>query len=569
MAEYFVHLYSQWYDQKREKEAEWLELRNFIFATDTTTTSNSSLPWKNKTTIPKITQIRDNLHANYMDALFPNDDWLIWEGDSDEDVNQQKKQTLETYGKNKALLSGLRKTIEHLLYDYIDYGNAFAEVIWVNETHIDPLTEEEETTYMGPRAVRISPYDIAFNPTAVSFDKSPKFRRTLMSIGELRKAMKTRDDLDFNEEVFHQLIERRKSLRAFKMEDINKVSAYLADGFGSLSEYYGSGIVELLEFEGDYYDETNDVLHENKIITIVDREQVIRMKDNPNWFGKDNKVHVGWRERPDNIYAMGPLDNLVGMQYRLDHLENFKADAMDQTIMPPVKVVGEVEPFEWGPGVQIPIPEDGDIIPMPPNSAVFQVNNEIAFLMQTMEEMAGAPKQAMGISTPGEKTAFEVQSLENASGRIFNNKILKFSTELLEPIMNLFIESAKRNLNTADVLRVVDTDLGVVNFINITKDDIVSKGKLRPVGARHFAARAQLIQNLTGIFNSPVGQIIQPDLSRKQLTKLIEESMGLSRFKLFKENIAVMEQAETQRMMNENANTINDEQQVPVEEGLV
>jgi hypothetical protein len=26
---------------------------------------------------------------------------------------------------------------------------------------------------------------------------------------------------------------------------------------------------------------------------------------------------------------MGPLDNLVGLQYRIDHLENAKADALD------------------------------------------------------------------------------------------------------------------------------------------------------------------------------------------------------------------------------------------------
>ena len=28
---------------------------------------------------------------------------------------------------------------------------------------------------------------------------------------------------------------------------------FLLDGFGSLQEYYQSGMVELLEFEGDYY----------------------------------------------------------------------------------------------------------------------------------------------------------------------------------------------------------------------------------------------------------------------------------------------------------------------------
>ena len=564
-----VAMYQNWKIQRDVWEEEKKELRNYLFATDTSSTSNNVLPWRNRTTIPKLTQIRDNLQANYMDSLFPNDDWLIWEGDDMESVNVDKRRTLEQYVKNKALQSGLRETVSQLLYDYIDYGNMFAEVIWVNETHVDPVTAEEVSTYMGPKVVRISPFDIVFNPTAVSFTKSVKFRRYVKSLGELKKEMKVRTDLEFDEKVFQGLVDRRRELSSFKKEDLDKAEGYYADGFGTLSEYYGSGIVELIEFEGDWYDATNDVLYENRIITIVDRMQIIRNIPNPNWLGKDNKVHVGWRDRPDNLYAMGPLDNLVGMQYRLDHLENFKADAMDFTIRPPLKKRGDVEPFEWEPGVIIDVPEDGDLEPMPPNPVAFQVNNEIAYLMQTMEEMAGAPREAMGIRTPGEKTAFEVQSLQNAGGRLFNNKILKFSIQGLEPIINLYVENARRNLDVTDVLKVLDTDLGVVEFMSITRDDLTAKGKLRPVGARHYAARAQLMQNLTGIFNSPMGQIIQPDLSRKALTSLLEETMGLSRFKLFKPNAAIAEQTETQRLVNEGTQTLQDEMDTPVQENMV
>jgi hypothetical protein len=569
MANSLVYLYQDWRIQRDQWIEEKKELRNYLFATDTTSTSNNELPWMNKTTMPKLTQIRDNLHANYMDALFPNDDWLIWEGDDVDSVSKEKRKILELYAKNKANASGLRQTVSDLLYDYIDTGNVFGEVIWINETHVDPVTQEDVTTYMGPKLLRISPYDIVFNPVAPSFVKSAKFTRYVMSIGELKKQLTTRTDLQFDPEVFNNMLERRRELSTFKKEDIDKADGYIADGFGTLSTYYGSGVVELLEFTGDWYDAVNDVLHENKIITIVDRTEIIRNIDNPNWFGTDGKQHVGWRDRPDNLYSMGPLDNLVGLQYRLDHLENFKADAMDQTILPPLKIIGDVQPFKWGPGEKIFLPEDGDVVSMPPNAAVFQANNEIAYIMQMMEELAGSPKQSMGIRTPGEKTAFEVQALENASGRIFNNKILKFSIQFLEPIMNLFIESAKRNLNTKDVLRVVDSDVGVIQFMEITKDDITAKGKLRPVGARHYAARAQLMQNLTGVFNSPMGQIIQPDLSRKALTSLIEETMGLTRYQLFSTNIAITEQMETQRMVQEAQTTVQNESITSVDENMV
>jgi len=67
-------------NQRREKLEEWKELRDYIFATDTSTTTAGALPWKNTVTVPKLTQIRDNLHSNYLAALFPNDRWMSWEG---------------------------------------------------------------------------------------------------------------------------------------------------------------------------------------------------------------------------------------------------------------------------------------------------------------------------------------------------------------------------------------------------------------------------------------------------------------------------------------------------------
>ena len=569
LAKQLAGLYNTWWIQRSEKEEEWRELRNYLFATDTTKTTNSKLPWKNKTTIPKLTQIRDNLHANYMDALFPNDNWLRWEGYSQDSVIVAKRRAIEAYMKNKLRESGFRETVSSLLYDYIDYGNVFGEAIWVDEKHIDPMTQEEITTYTGPRAVRISPFDIVFNPTAISFGSSPKFTRYVKTVGELKKEILSRPDLKFNPEIFKKVIDMRKAMSSFKTEDINKSEGFFLDGFGSLQEYYQSGMVELIEFEGDLYDDVEDVLYENRVITIVDRTYVLRNIPNVSWLGKDTKVHVGWRNRPDNLYGMGPLDNLVGLQYRIDHLENLKADAMDLTIHPPKVIRGDVEPFTWEPGADIHVSEDGDVTQLAPNSAAFQVNNEIGAILALMEEMAGAPKEAMGIRSPGEKTAFEVQQLQNAAGRIFQHKVNKFEIEFLEPLLNKMLELSKRNLDTVDVARVMDDDLGVTDFISITKEDITATGKLRPIGARHYAARAQLMQNIVGTFSGPIGQIIAPHVSAKALAKMVEDYMGFEQFSFIRENAAIFEQAETQRLINQAQQTVETEDQIPLEESML
>ena len=548
-----AEMFSDLDNQRQEALAEIKDIRDFVCATDTTKTSNKKLPWKNSTTVPKLTQIRDNLHANYMAALFPNDNWLKWEGNSFEDDSQEKAEAIEGYMSNKLRESNFITTVSQLVYDYIDTGNAFADVEFVSESVEDPITGEVIPGYIGPRAVRTSIYDIVFNPASTSFVNSPKITRYVKSFGELKADAETMPEKQY----YLEALKKAEKVRSaavnghYSAEDFEKASAFSIDGFGSLQSYYQSPYCELLEFEGDLYDAEKGELLRNYTITVLDRSYVIREQQIPSWLGKGSKCHVGWRLRPDNLYAMGPLANLVGMQYRIDHLENLKADVFDLIAFPPLKIRGEVEPFEFAPRTEIFLDDpESDVEMLVPDTTALNADLQIDILENRMEEFAGAPKQAMGIRTPGEKTAHEVQTLENAAGRIFQEKVRNFEINLLEPLLNAMLEVARRNMDTADLVRVMDDDLGVSKFISITKEDITAKGKIRPVGARHFAARAQLVQNLTGIFNSPIGQTIMPHLSSKALAKLVEDTLGLERFQLFRDNVAVYEQAETQRALN-------------------
>lgn len=563
-------LYRKWKMQKQSKEEEWKELRNYLFATDTTTTSNHAGGWKNRTTIPKLTQIRDNLHAHYLDSMFPNDNWLEWYGETESDVVKAKADTIKAYMKNKVQQGGFMETISDLLHDYIDTGNVFGQIIWVKDAIVDEETGDETINFIGPKLMRVSPYDIVFNPAASSFEASPKIVRTLKNIGELKKEIRTRPDLQYNEAVLNKAMDRRNNaLSSFSIEEINKAEGIAFDGFGSLSEYLQSGLIEILEFKGDLYDQDKDELKENVIITVIDRQFTLRSIENPSWMGRDDMVHVGWRERPDNLWAMGPLDNLVGLQYRLDHLENLKADAFDLSVFPMIALKGAVEPFSWQPKGIVHLPEDGAVQMLNLNPQALATNNEIGGLMGTMEELAGSPKNALGIRTQGEKTAFEVEKLDNAAQRIFLNKTNKFERRFLEKALNKMLEVSRRNLDTSDLIRVMDEDIGVVEFMDIEKTDITAKGKLIPMGARHFASRNQLIQNVMGIFNGPVAGVIAPHVSSIALAKMLEEAMGLQKFQLISPNVAVQEQKETASAAQQAEGDLQNEQSVPLEEEMI
>jgi hypothetical protein len=550
-----------WLDQKKE-------LRDYIFATDTTTTSNSSLPWKNKTTLPKLCQIRDNLHANYMSALFPSDDWMKWEGHSQDGATEEKRQAIQAYMQNKARMSNLATTVSQLLYDYIDYGNCFFDTVFVSEFTEDDATGERIPGYIGPKLVRISPLDIVFDPLAATFYDSWKIVRSVKTLGELAEEAATHPEMGYNQEILDKVFKVRQNAYGFTAEDLDKAMALEVDGFGTYSAYIQSDYVEILEFEGSIFDRHTMQLHRNQIITVVDRNWVVRQERIPSWMGKSSKGHVGWRLRPDNAYAMGPLDNLVGMQYRIDHLENLKADALDLAIMPPTFISGMVEDFTWQPGEQIYGNEGAQITELGKNlNGAIAADNNIDRLELRMEEMAGAPKQAMGIRTPCEKTAFEVQTLEMAASRIFQNKIQYFEVNGLEVALNNMLELSRRNLDGSDLIRVMDDDLGVATFLTVTKDDITASGKLRPVGARHFAAQATMVQNLAGFLNSPAyaDPGVRVHLSGKKIAQLMPMLLGVDKFDLYQDNVQVMENLETQQLMSQAQEDLMVTDQTPIE----
>lgn len=531
-----------WMDDKEE-------LRGYIFATDTRKTTNAQLPWKNSTVTPKLTQIRDNLHANYMAALFPNDNWFVWVAADRDAASLKKRDAIESFMRSKLRASDFETIVSQLVYDYIDYGNALAGHEFVNNVKKDPMTQEEVVVYRGPRAFRVSPLDFVMDVTASTFDNAPMIRRTLKTIGDVKRDIETKPQLNYNPSVFNKMMEVRQS-GTRDYVDFVKSKGLIVDGFASIEQYLGSGTVELLEFRGDVFDASTGEIHSDKIITIVDRMWVLRDEVNPSWIGSRPYKHVGWRLRPDNLWAQGPLDQLVGMQYRIDHLENLKADVFDQIAHPITKIKGTtVEDFKFGPGQEVHCGDDGDVEFLRPDSAALNADMEIQTLMNRMEELAGAPREAMGIRTPGEKTKYEMQVLENGAGRIFQSKVNWFERNLLEPLLNSMFEEARRQLAGKETIEVKDEELGTSTFIDITKEDLKANGKLAPMGARHFAEQAKFVQELTqtlGLLQN--NQSVAVHISGKGVAKALEDVMGWKPYRIVRDNVAIFEAAETERV---------------------
>jgi hypothetical protein len=564
LASWISNRYIDWEARRQPWIAEKEEVQRYIFATDTTKTTNRVLPWSNKTTIPKLCQIRDNLHANYMATMFPKRKWLRWEGDNEQAEDIRKKEAIEAYMRWTVNRPEFYAEMQKLVYDYIDYGNSFATVEWVDKTSIvegEDQGPREQVGYVGPMLRRISPLDIVFNPTASDFKSSPKVVRSLVSVGDI-KEMLERQSLDTGqreslEELYQYLREVRNHVAQFTGTAQTKDAIYEISGFESYRAYLESDYAEVLTFYGDYFEEETGKFHRNQVVKIVDRHKILSKATNPSFFGHAPIYHVGWRVRPDNLWAMGPLDNLVGLQYRIDHLENMKADVWDLTAYPPIKIKGFVDDFDWGPFEKINVSEDGDVELLSPDPSVLNTNTEIAILEQKMEEMAGAPKEAMGFRTPGEKTKYEVQKLENAAGRIFEAKTKHYERDFTEQLMNAKLELARRNVSLTTI-RVFDDEFKAASFMTLSSKDITGAGRIKPIAARHFAERAQLVQDLTTFFSSSAGQDqgVIVHMSGLKLAQLWEAQLELEDFNIVSPFIRLTEQADAQRLMQSQQESV-------------
>lgn len=554
----------EWDRMRQVKIDMWDELKKYVFQTDTSQTSNASLPWSNKTTLPKLCQIRDNLYANYMSAMFPKRKWMQWEADSEQDALKEKVRVIEGYMEWVVDRNEFYTEVSKVVLDFIDYGNAFATVEWTDDRNI--ANGEEQKGYVGPVLRRISPLDIVFNPVAPDFKHSPKIIRSLVSIGEAKdmimKASGDPEEMQAAEALWKYLNDHRNTITQYEGTVRSRDAIYEISGFDSYQDYLSSGYVEILTFYGDYYDEETGKFERNRVVKVVDRHKVISNTVHSSWFGTAPIYHVGWRVRPDNLWAMGPLDNLVGMQYRIDHLENMKADLWDLTAFPPLKIKGYVEDFEWGPFEHIYVGDDGDVEMMAPHPQVLAADQEILFLQNQMEEMAGAPKEAMGMRTPGEKTKYEVQRLENAASRIFQSKISAFEREMVENLLNAMLEMARRLVNQ-QVIKVYDNEFQIQQFIGLNAEDITGEGRVRPYAARHFAEKAQMVQDLTQFYSSPAFQHVAPHFSTVKSAELWEDILDIEDWGIVQPWISISEQQEAQRMAQVSQENVDVEQQLP------
>ena len=142
------------------------------------------------------------------------------------------------------------------------------------------------------------------------------------------------------------------------------------------------------------------------------------------------------------------------------------------------------------------------------------------------------------------------------------HKAQDMEVNLLEPLLKAEVELARDNLiGTVQVTSTTST--GTLDFINVTPEDLNIKGLLRPVGAKRFARKNQIISTLSQLSSTPIFQLASSHVSSKGAAKLLQELTEMEATELFKENAQVFESVEQQSLINSAERMVADEAAQP------
>lgn len=543
--ETLVNDYTSMKDARARWEAQLAELQSYLDATDTRTTTNNKLPFKNSTTINKISQIRENIVTAYMEHLIPNDKWVQWKALNADANTQEQRSIIEAYVRDKAEKSQLNQVVERLVEDYTVAGMFAVKTRHVRLTQKDK-NGTDQLIYQGAVAERINPMDVVYDVSASTLENARKCIRSVFTLGGLKKHVGTQTDSLITQEQFDDLRRRRIEFSNAMAADTNgrrKWNSLAKGGFGDIMNYIQEGTVEVLTFYGDFYDEVEDELLTNYEIVVVDRRFIAKKASMDSWTGSQN-IHIGvWGFQSNSLAPMGPLLRIVGLQFKLDKLENQRADIFDKIADPGIVETGDVRRYgvQGAPGFRYEVQEGGSVTYLHPPVDALRADFQIQQTMQLMEELAGAPREAIGQRTPGEKTAYEVQLLDSGQSKLFRRKVKKFESEGLTRIIQDYLELGRHNLDAADVVATMNTEYNVEQFTEITRDNLNGLGQVVARGATIFAEKANALQTISGMMNGAVGQQVAPHISSIKLARALERLGDLEAYDIITENVAIQE----------------------------
>lgn len=163
-----------------------------------------------------------------------------------------------------------------------------------------------------------------------------------------------------------------------------------------------------------------------------------------------------------------------------------------------------------------------------------------------MELFAGAPTESRGVRSPGEKTAFEVGTLDNNASRMFIDKVRNFEL-MLEQLLKEFQELLLLNFEDEDYALIFDDIEGKESLQTLSELDIQARGEFVATGSRHWERRRRLTAEMQNFMQGPFQDPkIRMHVSGEHLANAMEKLLNWDDSKIIEPFAGVKEDVQAQ-----------------------
>lgn len=279
--------------------------------------------------------------------------------------------------------------------------------------------------------------------------------------------------------------------------------------------------VEILEYWED-----------DRVVTIANREVIIREDRNPFFHGEKPFVHIINIPIPHEFFGKGEVEPLERLQHELNAKRNQRIDIVNLVMNPVLKLIRgkgvNLDDLQnIGPGAVIRMNEDA-VFPLNIPDVKASAYNEEEMVKRDMQDASGMYDYARGATPVRRETATAITSLQEMANQRFQERLkLIIEMGILEVVRKM-VALNQQYMTVPTLIPIVGKGKGV-DFMEVTPEDIqgqfdfIIKTPLTSPEVSKGVERRQLIELLGVLTNA---QQFVPGINMREILVKICEAFG-------------------------------------------
>ncbi|MBX2861186.1 MAG: hypothetical protein KTR14_08120 [Vampirovibrio sp.] len=482
-------------------------------------------PWRSKLTVGWSYEAVESAVNELRELLLPSgtDFFGIQPVIAGHDTQQVNADVMDKYLKYTLKNAGFMSVFPLFLKQAAITGNSAMKVYWKTDTRTmtqrqvlpDGTVVTEQATvpvFDAPYVEVLDMQDFVLWPATGNLDKAMCVHRLFKSLDEIQGNPLYKNTADLEPEGVSPAADTNNTLK----KAVNET-------FGIQDSFEETDNVELLEAWGDFC--INGKKYRNYVVTVANRQQLIRFQPNPYDYGMKPFVFGTLRPVPGQIYGIGIIEPALNIQAMGSTITNMILDEAKLKIHGVYKYepdgVFNPDEFTARPGGCFPVGNVQNLQAVNPNVHMNVGFSELSNLKSEFEQLTGVTQFSKGGHSLGSsRTAREAILLNQAGNKMFVSMAKHLNQAVLIQLIQLVYMLVRQFGNPLDISEYTGVPLTQLN-LNIPLD----KMNIQITGLQTTLLKQTNIENIerfvSGVAKTPGFSYVEwPNLIKKYYRNL-------------------------------------------------